>query len=267
MACKTVRFHYCQTVPIIKMMARTPYWLAAGALALAIAAAGCMSPQSQAQADPASIGSEEPAAYTPPSTTHPAPLKDGKVDQTQSQALTEYLKAHHLPLVGAQVVNGVGGQKQIILFGYVRTDYGRGDAESKARRYVAGSNVTVDNRIKIEPSLADLNPPAAPNQQASNALNQPFDPNDPDAGSDLEEYQAQRYQDQMQAQQMYSGGYGGGYSSGGPSGLSMLVPLLGGIFGGSIGGGGFGVRSYGYPSAPPPSYPPGYYSTPPPYYP
>src|SRR5439155_19911700 len=103
-------------------------------------------------------------------------LKNGQVDQTQSQALTEYLKAHHMPLVGAQVLKAPDGQKQIILFGYVRTDYGKGDAESKARRYVNSSGATVDNRIKIEPSLANLNPPFNPNAPEQTAQNKPLDP-------------------------------------------------------------------------------------------
>jgi hypothetical protein len=232
-------------------MCRRANWLLTGTLLLAVAASGCMTPPGSATgSSAAAVGtadSSEPASYTPPSTTHPAPLKNAHVDQTQSQALTDYLKAHHLPLVGAQVLAAADGERQVILFGYVATDYGKGDAESKARRYVNNSAVTVDNRIKIEPSLAKAS--------AGSPESQP-----PQTGdmSGLADYQNQTYADQIQQQQMNGGG--GYYQNTSP--MAVVIPLLG-MFGGSIGGGGFGMGGGmvgpsfggGYPMAPPPSYP------------
>jgi len=238
------------------MMCRTTNWLVAGTLLLAVIASGCLTSPGSSTSSSATMGtadsSEPPTTYTPPSTTHPPLLKNAHVDQAQSQALTDYLKTHHLPLVGAQVLAAAGGERQVILFGYVATDYGKGDAESKARRYINNSTVTVDNRIKIEPSLAK---PAFPSE-----------PQSADAGdmSGLSDYQNQTYADQIQQQQM-SGTYQG------TSPMAVVIPLLG-MFGGSIGGGGFGVGGGmmgpgvgggmmgpgfggGYPMSPPPSYP------------
>ena len=204
-------------------------WLVAGTLLLAVAASGCMTLSGSTNGSSAAVGAadstEPPASYTPPSTTHPAPLKNAHVDQTQSQALTDYLKTHHLPLVGAQVLAAADGERQVILFGYVATDYGKGDAESKARRYVNNPAVTVDNRIKIEPSLA---------KSTASPETQPAETGDM---SGLADYQN-------------------------TSPMAVVIPLLG-MFGGSIGGGGFGVGGGmvgpsfggGYPISPPPSYP------------
>src|SRR5215470_9324199 len=196
------------------MMPRAANWLCIFALVLGLAAAGC-SPQNQSSAPAAgTVGStdEQPAPYTPPSTTHPLPLKNGKVDAAQSQRLTDYFKAHHLPLVSAQVLTAPDGQKQVILFGYVRTDYGKGDAESRAKRYVKDPNVTVDNRIKIEPSLANLNPSQSPDNPAASA-------NDDDMAG-LDQYQSQQYEDQLlQQQQMQA------YQSNG--GMGMPLGILG----------------------------------------
>lgn len=231
------------------MMCRTANWLLAGTLLLAVGTSGCMSPPSSASGSSATIGTadstEPPASYTPPSMTHPAPLKNAHVDQAQTQALTDYLKTHHLPLVGAQVLAAADGERQVILFGYVATDYGKGDAESKARRYVNNAAVTVDNRIKIEPSLAKST--GSSESQPAEASNM----------SGLADYQNQGYADQIQQQQM-NGGY---YQSTSP--MAVVIPLLG-MFGGSFGGGGFGVGGGmlgpsfgggGYPMSPPPSYP------------
>ena len=232
-------------------MRRAANWLLAGSLMLAMAAWGCFGPTS-APAAPSQVGSsapEPPPSYTPPSTTHPAPLRDAHVDQSQSTDLTNYLKAHHLPLVGAQVLSAPDGQRQVILFGFVATDYGKGDAESKTRRYINNASVTVDNRIKIEPTLAKSGDAGSPNSQNPDANNM----------GGVSAYENQRYADQLQQQQqMY------GYQNQGPSAMSTVIPLLG-MFGATFGGGSFGMSSGfigpgfgggygGYPSAPPPSY-------------
>ena len=60
----------------------------------------------------------------------------GTIDSPQSQALSDYLKHHSLPLVGAQVVTSPSGGKQVILFGFVASDFGKTDAEQKARHYL-----------------------------------------------------------------------------------------------------------------------------------
>ncbi len=233
---------------IIESMRRAANLLWAGILAGALTISGCLTPPNQPATMPSQVGANYPAdstppTYTPPSTTHPAPLKNGEVNQAQSEALTNYLKAHHLPLVGAQVLAAPDGERQVILFGFVATDYGKGDAESKTRRYIHDSAVTVDNRIKIEPSLA--NSKAAASQTA--------DPNDL---SGVQAYENQRYEDQLQQQQIY------GYQNQGPSPMSMMIPFIG-AFGGSFGSGGFGFGGGGFG----PSFGGGYYPAPVPAYP
>ena len=78
----------------------------------------------------------------------------GIVDSPQSQGLSDYLKHHQLPLVGAQVVTSGSGGRQVILFGFVASDFGKTDAEQKARHYLKDQSVVLDNRIKISPELA-----------------------------------------------------------------------------------------------------------------
>lgn len=234
-------------------MRRAANWLLAGSLILAMAAWGCFTPPSS-PTTPSQVGSaapEPPPSYTPPSTVHPAPLKNAHVDQAQSTALTNYLKTHHLPLVGAQVLSAADGERQVILFGFVATDYGKGDAESKTRRYINNASVTVDNRIKIEPSLAKpaSSGSSSPDSQSADA----------ESMAGVSAYENQNYADQIQQQQqMY------GYQNQGASPMSAVIPLLG-MFGATFGGGSIGMSSGvigprfgggygGYPSAPPPSY-------------
>ncbi len=187
----------------------------------------------------------------------------GTIDSPQSQGLTDYLKHHDLPLVGAQVVTSSSGGQQVILFGFVASDFGKTDAEQKARRYLKDPTVVVDNRIKIRPDLAGGHGSVPP----SNAM--PTDGSDPYAATgSLQDYQnneppgAQAYQAQGQQQQYQQ------YNSGAaPSMLSTILPMLlgGGMtlgggsggFGGGYGGGfgsGYapGYGGYGYPSYPPP---------------
>ena len=191
----------------------------------------------------------------------------GTIDSPQSQGLSDYLKHHSLPLVGAQVVESPSGGKQVILFGFVASDFGKTDAEQKARHYLNDPNLVVDNRIKVSGELAG-------GKGSSSTVNgvpsaNAYNGNDPYASSssvqdyennnlppDAQAYaaQGQRMQQMQQYQQYNSGGSG--------SMLTMILPLLMGGGGMTMGGGGFGgfgsgyapgYGGYGYPSYPPPS--------------
>jgi hypothetical protein len=189
----------------------------------------------------------------------------GTIDSPQSQGLSDYLKHHSLPLVGAQVVTSSSGGKQVILFGFVASNFGKTDAEQKARHYLKDTSLVVDNRIKISPELAGATGSSGSTVHGTPSANaMPSDGSDPYAASgSIQDYQnnmppdAYAYQQQQQYQQ---------YNSPPPSMLTTILPmLLGGgmtIGGGSGGfGGGMGGFSsgyapsyggYGYPSYPPP---------------
>lgn len=192
----------------------------------------------------------------------------GTIDSPQSQGLTDYLRHHSLPLVGAQVVTSTSGGKQVILYGFVASDFGKTDAEQKARHYLNDPTLVVDNRIKVSSELAG--------SKGSSGSSTPYDSNDPYASSgSVQDYQnnlppgAQAYAAQGQQLQQYQQ-YNSGASS---SMLTMILPLLlgggGGMsfgsggyggyggFGGGYGGFGSGYApgygGYGYPAYPPPS--------------
>jgi len=75
------------------------------------------------------------------------------VDQASSTALTKYLHRHRLPLVGGQVLRTDSGSPKLVLYGYVATESGRGDAERKAARYLGLTDVPVTNSIRFKPSI------------------------------------------------------------------------------------------------------------------
>jgi hypothetical protein len=76
------------------------------------------------------------------------------VDQDASKALTTYLHKHRLPLVGAQVLEpDAGGRRRVMLYGYVASEFGRTDAERKARKFIKEDDVGLINRIMIRPEL------------------------------------------------------------------------------------------------------------------
>jgi hypothetical protein len=74
-------------------------------------------------------------------------------DQSSSEALSTYLKHRRLPLVGAQVLKSPAGQRVVVLYGYVGSDFGKQDAVTKTHSYLADASVPVENRIKVEPEL------------------------------------------------------------------------------------------------------------------
>lgn len=188
----------------------------------------------------------------------------------QSQALSDYLHRHRLPLVGAEIIPHPGGTPQLVLFGFTATAFGKQDAVTKARRFLHGAPVTVTNRIIVRPELLSLKAPASAAQaRAGTGSN-----NGAAKNGDISAYENQAQRDQQAyAQQQYAN-----QQSSAAGMMSTVIPLLGigaailglgmgfGNFGGGIGipfggqpGYGYGAPGYGYNApgyGPPPGYPP-----------
>ncbi|MGH7933926.1 MAG: hypothetical protein ACREQN_12285 [Candidatus Binataceae bacterium] len=216
-----------------------------------------------------------PGATSDPGTTSVDTTGYTK-DESESQAVTAYLKSHRLPLVGAQVMDNTDGRRVIVLYGFVATDFGKSDAVAKARHALGNSSVTVDNRIIVRPELlasgssAGVPPnsssaPKSDNQQASNQ-----------SYPGVSGYMSQQQQQNQMLSQQFPGGSG--------SALSMVVPMIallailgvGMTSGGTSSFGGFGMGAPGTPSLSPfgaspynpyPGYPSPGYSYPSPAYP
>jgi hypothetical protein len=88
----------------------------------------------------------------------PVRAQSTTVDSAVSEQLTSYFRSHRLPLVGAQVSVDGSGTKQVMLFGYVATSFGKTDAEARARRYLKQPGITIVNRIQVRPEILHLKP-------------------------------------------------------------------------------------------------------------
>jgi hypothetical protein len=245
--------------------------VAAFGLAAAMAgAASCMTPVnssattgtlkgSQIGSSTSSFGTGSHSSAGSPSST--GTVAGGTIDASQSQALSDYLKHHQLPLVGGQVVNSTSGGRQVILFGFVASDFGKTDAEQKARNYLKDPTLVVDNRIKVSAELGG--DAQASGSRPGNAESPTADSNDPYGGAgSIQDYENSQQMDPYayQAQQSQQNG---AYSSSASTMMTALQIL--GVFG-SIAGGSGGFHSsyggfssgyapsygnYGYPSYPP----------------
>ncbi len=79
------------------------------------------------------------------------------VDHPASEALTSYLREHHLPLVGASVSKTADGSTQVMLYGYVATEQGKQNAASRAAKYFKNDpRVVMVNRIAVNPEIRNL---------------------------------------------------------------------------------------------------------------
>jgi hypothetical protein len=85
----------------------------------------------------------------------PALAQQYQVDDAASKALTQYLHHHRLPLVGAQVFTTASGERKLLLYGYVATDFGKRDAERKALKFLGDSSMATTNSIKVNPSIVN----------------------------------------------------------------------------------------------------------------
>src|SRR5882757_1479139 len=188
------------------------------ALALTLGSTSC----APIQSSPNASGVDHTSTFGSSTSHSPAPssagtVVGGTIDSSQSQGLSDYLKHHSLPLVGAQVVTSPSGGRQAILFGFVATDYGKSDAEAKARTYLKDSTLVVDNRIKISPELANQKGGSTPNPAPSYPSPTGTDPYASGTGS-VQDYQNNMPPDAYAYQQQGAGAgqyqqYGGSYGT------------------------------------------------------
>ncbi len=91
-------------------------------------------------------------------TTMPAAAiaQEFTVDSAASESLTNYLKQNRLPLVGAQIGTASTGARRLVLYGYVATQMGKSNAESKAIAYLGAPRPDVVNRIVIQPEIGKM---------------------------------------------------------------------------------------------------------------
>jgi hypothetical protein len=181
-------------------------------------------------------------------------------NRSESSALTNYLKQHRLPLVGGQVLDGPGGQRAVVLYGYVGSDFGKADAVTKTHGFMTESSITVDNRIQVRPELlTSANAPAAPAPPSASVA--PSGTNSADAAhanDDASYPGADQYaQDQGgrgSAMAPYTPGSGPGFSAGGSS-MAVMVPLALAVLGMALASGSGNALSFGGSSYPGNSYP------------
>ncbi len=105
-----------------------------------------------------------------------APAQNYVIDQGTSDALTKYLRTNELPMVTAQFSTSPGGSKQLILTGFVATQFGRNDAERIANAYLNDPRVNLVDQILLDPHVEDMRAPQGSAAAASGAQA----PNSPD---------------------------------------------------------------------------------------
>jgi len=63
-------------------------------------------------------------------------------------------------MVGAQISKTRSG-RQLMLYGFVATDFGKDDAVTKSKRYLHDTTIAVVNHIRVNPELRHLKRPPA----------------------------------------------------------------------------------------------------------
>ena len=197
-------------------------------------------------------------------------------DNAESVPLSDYLHTRRLPLVESRMITNDSGEPSLLLYGFVATDYGKQDAEVKARDFMKDPDITIVNRIAVRPELltmgASQNPApdvAGTVSAADNAPEYDQDEAPPDQPASASYASlpdnlgtAQDYANQERDDQFTFGG------------VPLVVAILGSgaiapritppPFGfGRIYGSGFGYYPHISPSVYPPINPPIFYAQPP----
>jgi hypothetical protein len=91
------------------------------------------------------------------------------VDSAASEGLTNYLRQNRLPLVGAQIGTASAGARRLVLYGYVATEIGKSDAETKSVTYLGPPRPEIVNHIVIAPEIAKMKSKAPGNSPTGGA--------------------------------------------------------------------------------------------------
>jgi hypothetical protein len=108
------------------------------------------------------------------------------VDRGTSDALSKYFHKNRLPMVGAQVSTTADGKRHVMLYGYTATDFGKRDAEQKARDFLHDPSVLVANRIQVNPRLRKSGRGKAPPPEYDQSAQEPPGEGAPPATADWE---------------------------------------------------------------------------------
>ncbi len=190
----------------------------------------------------------QPYGSAPPPIPH---LDTGRLgDAELGRQMTSYFHGNRLPLVGANVYTDASARRQVVLYGYVATEFGKNDAAQKASQLLNDPKIAIVNRIAVQPDLLGMKSSAPARQErpadGSSSGTEPW----ASLGSaqSYEQYQSgpgyQAYQGQG-----YPGyqSYQGSPYQQSPDPMSMLMPLLMNGMGFSSGGGVSGFSAFGYP--------------------
>lgn len=195
-----------------------------------------------------SLGSSASAGFSAPPST---PSVDAATlsNAALAGALTTYLKHHELPLVGADAVTRPDGTREVVLYGFTATNYGKSDAVRKTRLFLDDPSIAITNRIIVQPSLAQ----ARPRQQSWSSASAGTAGAAPGAGvpsgvGSLQSYESHGSGFASSSQPTVS-------QSGSSSWMGTVLPLVGmaalvagGLALGGLGGfGGYGGGYGGYP--------------------
>lgn len=83
-------------------------------------------------------------------------LSDCSAAEQTSVLLSSYLHQCGLPLVEARVIAGLAGNRTLLLYGFVATQFSKLDAESHALDFMDDPDVEISNLIKVTPELLSL---------------------------------------------------------------------------------------------------------------
>jgi hypothetical protein len=106
-------------------------------------------------------------------TTHPAGAQDYLPDMGTSGALTNYLHLNSLPMVTAQVSTSTEGNKQVVLSGFVATQFGLHDAERITLAYLGDPSIKLVDQIAIDPAIENVRSPTMTNPASSQDASPP----------------------------------------------------------------------------------------------
>ncbi len=146
--------------------------------AIALGTQGCASAPATSAEELTGFAAEQPAVRPAPEQEACDPQDDEVAplqaslpnsrigERVVAQQVTKYLNDHCFPLVRASFARSAGSYPEVIIYGFVATDFAKRDAEAIADALLADTVINVKDAIMVRPEL----PPAPPGNTALQPL-------------------------------------------------------------------------------------------------
>lgn len=78
-----------------------------------------------------------------------------RTPESSADVLANYLHQNRLSLIQGRILPDENGNRQVIIYGFVATAFGKADVADQTRAFLKDSSIKIISRVKVRPEIAN----------------------------------------------------------------------------------------------------------------